>query len=321
LRVLVAVHADAGEKVARAVVSSQGHEAVSAGDGDTVWSVLRTSDAPELVLLDAGLPGLDWPELCRRIRGQECQVRPTTYVVLLNASREQAELVPSMQAGPDDCLIEPLEVTELELRLRAAARTVAAEADLQATRDNLRLHSTHDELTGAWNRPAMLDALAVEVIRAQREGAPLGVLMVDLDNFKEINDGHGHLAGDAVLREVAQRMIQVVRPYDCIGRYGGDEFVAVLPRCSGREALALAERLRQAVGSREIVTPQGTISVTLSIGATCQELGVPATMQALLHAADGALYLAKANGRDRAAFGHPDLGLGADLPELAPRVA
>jgi two-component system, cell cycle response regulator len=321
LRVLVAVRAEAGEKVARAVVSSQGHEAVCAGDGDTVWSVLRTSDAPELVLLDAGLPGLDWLELCRRIRGQESQVRPATYVVLLNASRAQAELVPTMQAGPDDCLIEPLEVTELELRLRAASRTVAAEADLQATLTDLRLQSTHDDLTGAWSRPAMLDALAVEVIRAQRDGVPLGVLMVDLDNFKEINDGHGHLAGDAVLREAAQRMIQVVRPYDCIGRYGGDEFVAILPRCSAREVLALAERLRQAVGSREVVTPWVTTSVTVSIGATCQELGVPATMQGLLHAADDALYLAKASGRNRAAFGRPDLGPGADLPELAPRVA
>jgi diguanylate cyclase (GGDEF)-like protein len=204
-----------------------------------------------------------------------------------------------MEAGADDYVTKPFETKELEVRLRAGRRILDLQADLVKAREALRDQATHDPLTGLWNRYALLDTLKREHSRAGRESTPLAVIMVDLDHFKQVNDTYGHLAGDAVLREAARRMRIHVRSYDHVGRYGGEEFLIVLPGTSEVNAAQLAERLRDAI-AREPVTLAGDlrVAVTASFGVSATDLAAE-DQETMIRLADEALYRAKENGRNR----------------------
>lgn len=173
-----------------------------------------------------------------------------------------------------------------------------------AAGEEYRYRATHDSLTGLWNRAAILDILKREMIRSQREGTAVGVLLADLDHFKNINDTYGHLAGDAVLREVAQRLNAGVRAYDAVGRYGGEEFLIVLSACE-EEPIKHAERIRTLISADPIGTAEGAIPVTLSLGAAWNREFLH-DLESLLKTADIALYRAKRAGRNQvAAAGDP----------------
>jgi len=197
--------------------------------------------------------------------------------------------------------------TELEELSTAKSAMTNVISDLQTKMQTLeeakaegeeyRFRATHDSLTGIWNRAAIFDVLKRELLRAQREGTFVGVLLADLDFFKKINDVYGHLAGDAVLREVAQRINAAVRTYDAVGRYGGEEFLVVLSACE-EEPLRHAERIRELVSAEPVVTREGAITVTLSLGAAISG-GELLEIEDLLRAADAALYRAKRAGRNR----------------------
>ncbi|MCX6621094.1 MAG: GGDEF domain-containing protein, partial [Acidobacteria bacterium] len=174
--------------------------------------------------------------------------------------------------------------------------------ELLAAREALREQATHDSLTHLWNRHAIFDILHKEMSRAARERSPVGVILLDLDHFKNVNDTHGHVAGDAVLREAARRMLSSVRPYDGIGRYGGEEFLIILPGCDEALTWKQAERLRNAIGREPMTLTESSIRVTASFGATTATPGCGCSVEQLVHAADEALYRAKALGRDRAVF-------------------
>jgi diguanylate cyclase (GGDEF)-like protein len=165
----------------------------------------------------------------------------------------------------------------------------------------LQFEAAHDHLTGLWNRGAILDLLHRETQRTVRIGEPLGVIMADLDHFKRINDSHGHQIGDTVLREVAQRLLQSVRNYDFVGRYGGEEFLIVLTACVPSDLVATAERMRINISEKPVDTDTGPIPVTISIGLAAQPTAGRGPIQGedLVRAADSALYIAKANGRNR----------------------
>ena len=165
-----------------------------------------------------------------------------------------------------------------------------------STTEAYRFQATHDALTGLWNRGAILDILRRELLRAQREGSLVGVILADLDHFKGVNDTYGHLVGDAVLQESAQRISAAVRSYDAVGRYGGEEFLIVLSNCD-EDAMEQAERIRQLTSAEPIATSQGPISVTLSLGAASTD-GLQ-EVDEILRAADEALYRAKRAGRNR----------------------
>ena len=173
-----------------------------------------------------------------------------------------------------------------------------------AAGEEIRFQATHDGLTGLWNRTAILDILKRELGRARREGSSVGVLMADLDHFKKINDTYGHMAGDAVLREVAQRLQAGVREYDAVGRYGGEEFLIVLPSCE-EIPVKHAERLRTLVSAEAIYTDDGAISITMSLGVASSRSDL-VQPEALLRAADAALYRAKRGGRNRAESAAPE---------------
>jgi diguanylate cyclase (GGDEF)-like protein len=183
------------------------------------------------------------------------------------------------------------------MRLRAGRRILDLQTELIFAREELRRQATYDSLTRLLNRAAACDLLQRELDRAEREHWPLSIILADIDFFKRINDTYGHLAGDAVLRETSQCMRSVVRPYDGIGRYGGEEFLLVLPGCDHDGAIALAERLRECVESNPMALAEGIVPITLSLGVASNDL--TRDMEALIGAADTALYRAKNNGRNR----------------------
>jgi two-component system, cell cycle response regulator len=167
-----------------------------------------------------------------------------------------------------------------------------------------------DTLTGLWNRYSILDILRRELARAAREHRSVGVVMADLDHFKLINDTFGHLAGDAVLRDAARRLEAAVRPYDAVGRYGGEEFLIVVANANRAVVLQQAERLRDAIGAQPVACGQQRIRVTVSLGAATGG-GPDDRPEDLIQAADEALYLAKGHGRNRVEWAH---GPGLALP-------
>ena len=268
-------------------------------NGLDAWEVLQQEDAPQLAILDWMMPGMDGIELCRRIRSRDQS--PYRYVLLLTAKDDKQDVITGLEAGADDYLTKPFDVDELRARVRAGKRILDLQAALIHAQDDLQSAALHDSLTGLWNRGAILDLLRREVCRRQRTGDALGVMMVDIDYFKKINDTHGHLIGDAVLQEVTRRLAGDVRPYDVVGRYGGEEFLIVFPGCNMPDLVVGAERLRHCVADQPIETSVGQIPVTLSLGLASVEQGENEILgcESFLQRADAALYVAKARGRNR----------------------
>lgn len=268
-------------------------------DGLAAWEVLQKEDAPQLVILDWMMPGMDGIDLCRKIRGGDQGVY--RYVLLLTAKDDKQDVIAGLEAGADDYLTKPFDVDELRARIRAGKRILDLQAALIRARNDLQYAAAHDPLTGLWNRGAILDLLIREVSRRQRTADALGVIMSDIDCFKKINDTHGHLVGDAVLQEVTRRLAACVRPYDSVGRYGGEEFLIVFPGCSAPNLIIGAERLRHCIADQPVETSVGPISVTLSLGLASAEPGEKEMIdcEVLLRIADEALYAAKAGGRNR----------------------
>jgi diguanylate cyclase (GGDEF)-like protein len=167
--------------------------------------------------------------------------------------------------------------------------------DLMRARDQMRHFAEHDDLTGLWNHRVIMKRLHQEVERAAREGAQLSVILVDLDHFKRINDTYGHPAGDLVLKEIGAIFMRSVRSYDWVGRYGGEEFLLILPGSGFVSSRIRAEQLRAAVEAANIADGETSIQVTASFGVAC---GSGAGFESLIRAADAALYCAKDNGRN-----------------------
>jgi diguanylate cyclase (GGDEF)-like protein len=188
---------------------------------------------------------------------------------------------------------------EIAERKRMEKQLKSAIQELKAARDALQFKATHDGLTRHWNRSAIMQILENELARSDRQGTPVSVIIMDIDHFKEINDVHGHLAGDAVLRGVAQRLVSAMRPYDSIGRYGGEEFLVVLPGCDRSQVFQVADRLRQLFAAKPIQTPEGRFRITLSFGTATLDGTASRSIDAIVRAADHALYKAKTAGRNR----------------------
>ena len=276
------------------------YRVTAVGNGVDAWQALQGEDAPQMVVLDWMMPGLDGIELCRKIRNRSDG--PYRYVLLLTARDDRQDVVTGLNAGADDYLTKPFDTEELRARVRAGSRILELQQALLRARDALQFEAAHDPLTVLWNRGAILAFLQRELDRQSRNRLPLAVLMADLDHFKEVNDTHGHMVGDAVLQEVARRLMATVRSYDLVGRYGGEEFLILLPGCDHADVMASAERLRRTIADRPIETSAGAIAMTLSLGcvsALADE--APHTSTALLRSADSALYLAKGEGRNRVA--------------------
>lgn len=279
------------------VLGDWGYQVITAGDGGEAWDILQREDAPRMAILDRRMPGMDGLEIIRRVREQSQE--PYIYILLLTIYDQEKHLVAGLDAGADDYIVKPFRSHELQARLEAGKRILEIQAELIQTRDRLHSQATTDAATGLWNRSAILEILDRELDRGTRKGGYIGLAMIDLDEFKRINDSYGHPAGDAVLLECGQRMRSCVRTYDATGRYGGDEFLSVHPGCDINQAVMLGERLRREIAKETVMIGQAPLWVTASAGVVSSELFPEADAKELIALADEALYVAKRAGRNR----------------------
>jgi len=302
MKVLVADDEIVSRRLIESSVRRWGFDVVVASDGLEASAILNAEDAPKLAVLDWMMPGLDGVQLCRQLRHDKNDLY--TYIILLTAKHSQSDVVEGLEAGADDYITKPFDPQELRVRLRTGKRILCLLDQLTTARETLRELAARDPLTGVWNHNSIIELLTGELNRAERLGASVGVVLADLDRFKAINDTYGHLVGDEVLREVAHFLQHAIRPYDAVGRLGGEEFLIVLPGCDEINVVSHAERLRTGLNRIAVNTLSGSIHLTASFGATvaCSESRVDA--KSAIRAADGAMYAAKNAGRDRVEFGH-----------------
>ena len=275
-----------------------GYEVVVACDGLEAWNILGRPGAPSLAVLDWVMPKMDGVDLCRKIREQGA-AGTYIYTILLTAKDEKSDWHKAMDAGVDDYLGKPFDPLELKARLLVGTRIVKLQQELIAAREAMRSAATLDALTGLPNRREIVNFLTREISRASREHQPLSLILADVDYFKVVNDTLGHLVGDEVLKEVAHRLQSGVLPYDRVGRFGGEEFLIVMPNCDLVPAFTRADQLRASVASKPIITKVKPASVTLSMGLTAINGAKDVDIEALLHQADLGLYEAKKKGRNR----------------------
>lgn len=303
MNVLIADDSIVSRRLLDATLQKWGYEVICAADGQEAWERLKQDDAPSMAILDWMMPNLTGPEVCRLVRGLERD--QYTYLLLLTARTLKEDLIEGMDAGADDYLTKPFDQQELQVRLRAGKRVVDLHSELLAAREALRDQATRDSLTRLWNRSSILAMLQRELARGARESRPLGLVVMDLDRFKSVNDTYGHIAGDQVLVEAARRMLDAMRPYDAIGRYGGEEFLILLPGCDDAQAVEQAERMRRVLAAEPVLLSGVSQLVTGSFGVTSAVPGPAASAEHLIRRADAALYQAKGNGRNRVELFQP----------------
>ena len=320
MRILVADDDATSRRILHAIVTKLGHDCIMAEDGMIAWELLSAQPI-DVLLTDWMMPGLDGPDLCRRVR--EERDGHYTYTVLVTGLREREQVLEGMNAGADDYLTKPVDPFDVETRLVAATRVTALHRQVLDYRTQLEHANTEllslsltDPLTGIGNRRRMDEDVARTHERAKRIARPFGVALFDIDHFKLYNDHYGHLAGDETLRWVALSIVKVARRHESLYRYGGEEFLLLLPDTDLDGAWAAAERARRAVEEAAIPhqhRPTSPPVVTISGSASVCPPGSPLSVVALIAAADDGLYQAKADGRNRIyAHGGPhthELGL------------
>lgn len=268
-----------------------GYETVIAKNGKDAWQVIK-KDNIRLAVLDWMMPRMNGVELCRKIR-QEFQEEKSKYIyiILLTGRDQQGDVITGLSAGADDYITKPYSYLELRVRLQNGERIIELE-------DNRLKLASYDSLTKLWNRNKILEFFKEELERCRRENQSTGLIMVDIDHFKRVNDNYGHFIGDKVIIEVARRLKKSIRRYDKIGRYGGDEMLIILPDCNSTNVKKISERLRQGVSEKKIKTGNDSLKITISAGATSSDISSFASGDELIQISDKALYSAKKAGRN-----------------------
>jgi len=299
VKILVVDDSEMTRMILQGRLTQWGYEIVSARDGYEAWNILQKEDRPNTILLDWMMPNMNGIELCKRIR--QHLKEPYIYIILLTAKKGKQDLIEAMDAGADDFISKPFDPNILKVRLRAGKRITNLHKELIEAREKLRIQATHDFLTQLFNRSELMNMMVREISRSRRDKTSVGIVMIDIDHFKTINDTYGHLIGDEILIKLAEQMRQCTRRYDTIGRYGGEEFVIVLPQCAESEVQSVAERIRQTVCKLPYETKEGPVPVSVSLGATwIKPSEQECTEEDLIRVADQALYDAKRKGRNKA---------------------
>lgn len=289
MKILIAEDDTTTRLIFGATLRKMGHTVTAVEDGGKAWKAWQQEEY-SLLISDWIMPDIDGLELCKRIRAQPSL--QYTYIILLTWMDGKGSYLEGMDAGADDFITKPFDEEQLAARLRVAERIVALH-------QKLHIQATHDHLTGVWNRAAIMGHLRGEVERARRQSSHMGVIIADLDYFKRINDTYGHRTGDAVLQEAARRMQLALRPYDRLGRYGGEEFLIIASDCDLSQTAALAERIRSFMSTEPVKDQFSEIFVTVSLGIAIGRGQAGEDAGALVAIADEALYRAKKAGRNR----------------------
>ena len=297
--VLVAEDDDVTRMRLEHLLTKWGHHVTSVSRGDVALEMLSPSGPPHLAIIDWIMPGLDGIDLCRALRARKSDTY--TYIILITARDDPESMLIGLEAGADDFLTKPVAPEELRARLRAGQRIVELQERLIAAREEQRRHADRDRLTGVSSRRRVLEALGNSLSERAAGGTDLALAMIDLDDFKPINDRHGHLVGDRALRIVCERVQRILRRTDEFGRYGGDEFLVVLPETTRREATEIARRICEALASHPIECGDLELRVTASVGVATAD-GVRCSREDLIKRADRALFRAKDSGGNCAAF-------------------
>ncbi len=300
IKLLVADDDPVSRKILEKHTSSWGFKVYSAKNGKEARDILSKKEI-HIALLDWMMPEMSGIELCSQIRKKKSK-KKYKYIILLTSKDNQEDIITGLEAGADDYITKPFNIKEFEARLKTGMRIITLQHQLLKSQKELQRIAIHDSLTGLLNRREITRILKERFIQAQREEHPIGTIILDIDHFKKINDNHGHQIGDTVLVEVAQRLQGNLRPYDKIGRYGGEEFLIVLPKCDPGTTQQIAERIRRDVFKKGFRSKNGSINVTISLGCAVVEHTEDTSVEELLNRSDEALYKAKNNGRNRVSF-------------------
>ena len=295
-RIVVAEDDDSTRKYVGELLVGRGYDVRLVENGTAAVEHASRGDV-DLLLLDVMMPGLGGLEACRMIKSIAGE--GFIPVILLTGRSDPSSRVEGLRIGADDYVCKPFDDRELLARVEAMLRIKRQHDHVQEAKAKLEELAITDALTGLFNFRYLHTRLREEFKRAERYRDPLACAMIDIDQFKEINDSHGHDVGDAVLKEVSRRIRSVVREIDVVTRYGGDEFLAMLPNTHFSGAVTVAHRLWSATRSHPVRASAGSIPVTVSVGVALYPSRDVRTKQELLRAADQALYTAKRDGRDR----------------------
>lgn len=302
-RILIVDDHQDNVELLQARLEARGYVIDTARDGQQALDQVAVLP-PDLILLDVMMPNIDGIEVAKRIKADRSL--PFIPIIMQTALDAIESKVEGLDAGADDYITKPINFAELEARVNSLLRIKALQEDLaQRERqladmnDRLRHMSQTDALTQLDNRRYLEERLQELFGHALRFDEPLACVMCDLDKFKSVNDSHGHQAGDAVLRQFAEILRREAREIDRVGRYGGEEFIFLLPGTGAEAATVFAERVRQAVEDHPFTFPGGSVKRTMSCGVAAWPHPAVASGDALVKAADDALYVAKETGRNR----------------------
>ncbi len=298
--ILIAVDDPADRAGLEKVLAGAGYRKVVTVSNGLKAAAALTGGIFSVVIAAPRLAGMDGYELCRSIRARS--LPGYIYVLMLTRRNRKAEIIRALEAGADASLARPVEPAELVARLRAARRVIDLERSLRLTNEEVRALSIRDALTGIFNRVYLTERLAQELKRSQRYGHPLSLIMCDIDHFKEVNDQHGHRAGDQILKDLVARIAGSIRiDVDWMARYGGEEFLIVLPETDLASAYIVAERLRRLVSETPFRLKAHNLVITSSFGVTSYRPGghgEKVSFDGLMEQADQFLYQAKREGRN-----------------------
>jgi diguanylate cyclase (GGDEF)-like protein len=303
VRVLVVDDLPDNVEILRARLESRGYAVDTAADGEQALAAVKAAP-PHVILCDVMMPGIDGYEVARRIK-QDASL-PFIPIILVTALSDTDNIVQGLNTGADDYIAKPYHFQELEARVRAMLRIKRLQdeldqknRELEVANKRLKKLSITDGLTELFNHRHVHELLRDEFERSHRTEEPLAVVMIDLDRFKAVNDTYGHPTGDVVLYETARILKETAREIDMVGRYGGEEFIAILPNTDEEEVARFAERVRTAVEAHLYRDESNEIHMTCSSGAASFPAEGVETPEELLKSADEALYLAKESGRNR----------------------